>query len=115
MFSETETVHNVLRKLADNKHNGFPVLSDRPDGRRVFVGLVLRNQVYTLIAEQHFVGGQSSDTPGGSGSGRSDALNEGLLGSGFDDGRTREALYNATVLGEGEAAHRSKVPQLIER
>jgi hypothetical protein len=103
MFDETETVHNVLRKLVDNKHNGFPVLRERPDGRKVFVGLVLRNQAYTLIAERHFAsdGGIPEGAPVAGGGG-GDALNEELLGmykanATFDDQRTRETLYKAMV------------------
>lgn len=53
-FNEVETnVTEVLAKLADNSHNGFPVVRQMADGRRHFCGLVLRNQVLTLIAMQH--------------------------------------------------------------
>lgn len=53
-FNEVETnVTEVLAKLAGNSHNGFPVVKQMADGRRLFRGLVLRNQVLTLIAQQH--------------------------------------------------------------
>lgn len=53
-FNEVETdVADVLAKLAGNSHNGFPVVRQMADGRRLFRGLVLRNQVLALIAQQH--------------------------------------------------------------
>jgi hypothetical protein len=47
----------VLAKLSGNSHNGFPVVKEMSDGRRLFQGLVLRNQLYTLIAQQTFDAG----------------------------------------------------------
>jgi CBS domain-containing protein len=53
-FNEVESnVTDVLAKLAGNSHNGFPVVRQMTDGRRLFRGLVLRNQVLALIAQQH--------------------------------------------------------------
>ena len=49
----------VLDKLASNEHNGFPVVARLPTAagvpRYLFRGLILRNQLYSLIAERHFV------------------------------------------------------------
>ncbi len=126
VFETKETVHSALNKLRDNSHNGFPVVENRGDGRKAFVGLVLRNQVYILIAERHFVGG----APGGVGNetpavdGLRNSMQEDLLGmykhnAAADDQRTREKLYAAMVhrqdiTGNDIAGHRSKISHLID-
>eukprot|EP01043_Picozoa_sp_COSAG02_P017671 COSAG02_NODE_806_length_16963_cov_20.149312_4_plen_1025_part_00 len=126
VFETKETVHSALNKMRDNSHNGFPVVESRDDGRKAFVGLVLRNQIYILIAERHFVGG----SPGGVGNetptvdGLRNSMQEDLLGmymhnTTADDQRTREKLYAAMVhrqdiTGNDIAGHRSKISHLID-
>ena len=104
-LEERETVQSVLKKLVDNSHNGFPVLRRQPDERQVFVGLVLRNQIYTLIADRHFVRG--------SGALRESVREESQGQRSPDRQRTREKLYEVIVQRQGSAGHRSKVPWLI--
>ena len=122
VFETKETVHSALNKLRDNHHNGFPVVETQPDGRKAFVGLVLRNQIYILIAERHFVGGGPSKGPRVDGV--RDSMQADLLGMyrhnvAADDQRTREKLYAAMVhrqdiTGNDIAGHRSKIPHLID-
>ena len=122
VFETKEAVHSALNKLRDNHHNGFPVVETQPDGRKAFVGLVLRNQIYILIAERHFVGGGPSKGPRVDGV--RDSMQADLLGMyrhnvAADDQRTREKLYAAMVhrqdiTGNDIAGHRSKIPHLID-
>ena len=124
-FGTKETVHSALNKLRDNNHNGFPVVKTLPDGRKAFVGLILRNQVYMVIAERHFVGGGPGAVGDGTAGvgGLESGMQQDLLdmlrqNAAADNQRTREKLYAAMVHrqdidGEDVAGHRSKVPKLI--
>jgi CBS domain-containing protein len=63
-FQQVEpSVRDVLAKLSSCTHNGFPVVGEERTGRRGFRGLVLRNQLYTLIAQEAFGGRSTKPTP----------------------------------------------------
>ena len=49
-FKVIEKVRNVVAVLEENEHNGFPIIDKR--GR--FVGIILRDQIITLIKSRAF-------------------------------------------------------------
>jgi chloride channel 7 len=49
-FQEIERVRKIFQILKQTTHNGFPVLNDN----RQFVGLILRNQLITLLSYRAF-------------------------------------------------------------
>lgn len=42
-------VRSIVETLRSNGHNGFPVLHRGPDGERLICGVVLRQQLLTLL------------------------------------------------------------------
>eukprot|EP00753_Platysulcus_tardus_P014481 PLAT4376.2.p1 GENE.PLAT4376.2~~PLAT4376.2.p1 ORF type:complete len:683 (+),score=380.79 PLAT4376.2:233-2050(+) len=50
-----ERVRDIINMLREHTHNGFPVVQDFGDGRDTFVGLILRNQLITIIRHHAFL------------------------------------------------------------
>ncbi|PNW88649.1 hypothetical protein CHLRE_01g038700v5 [Chlamydomonas reinhardtii] len=48
-FNRVEKVRSIVETLRSNGHNGFPVLHRGPDGERLICGVVLRQQLLTLL------------------------------------------------------------------
>jgi chloride channel 7 len=49
-FQEIESVRKIFQILKQTTHNGFPILNDNQQ----FVGLILRNQLITLLRYRAF-------------------------------------------------------------
>ncbi|GIL91065.1 hypothetical protein Vretimale_9495 [Volvox reticuliferus] len=49
-FSRVEKVRSLVETLRSNQHNGFPVMGRGVDGERLICGVVLRQQLLTLLA-----------------------------------------------------------------
>ncbi|KAG2496165.1 hypothetical protein HYH03_005767 [Edaphochlamys debaryana] len=49
-FNRVEKVRSLVDALRSTGHNGFPVLGRGPDGERLICGVVLRQQLLTLLA-----------------------------------------------------------------
>jgi len=59
-FNHTEQVKDVFEKLANNKHNGFPIL----DEQKHVIGLISRNHLIAIIQNEYFQPGPAASAFG---------------------------------------------------
>ena len=127
LLEEEPSAEDCLRKLSSNSHNGFPVVRPTADGRKLFVGLILRRQVFSLVAERHFVEkdgavlrrsvADAQDRAAVDEAG-ADAEDPAAGATLLADEGLRAALETAAgqrLSVGGSGTHRSNIPRLIER